>query len=165
VSNRPADLGFVLDGMSSDEQLGVLVDPERGGLAGFSFGGWTALRELANEPRFKAAVALAPGQPGLELNESVASTSAPIMLIAGQMDVIVPFWSADDRIVAPGGVVSGRSAHSDPPLGYRVSSLRRRRRPVPVLPGCGGSGRRSGSRGHVDQRFSNIRLMAGSSSV
>src|SRR5207249_2362591 len=86
---------------ADDPLLTSLVDSARVGLVGFSFGGWTVLRELANEPRFRAAVALAPGVEGQELLWSVAQTSAPIMLLAGRMDAVVPFSAADSRILPP----------------------------------------------------------------
>jgi predicted dienelactone hydrolase len=57
--DRPADASFVVDqALSGAADLDV--DPERVGLAGHSFGGWTTLVTTARDERIRAALPLAP---------------------------------------------------------------------------------------------------------
>jgi predicted dienelactone hydrolase len=62
VSDRPADISAaldqLLDGAATD--LRALIDPERIGMAGHSFGGWTTLVATARDRRIRAALPLAP---------------------------------------------------------------------------------------------------------
>src|SRR5262249_6011106 len=59
---RPADVGALLDrlldGLAGD--LGRLVDRDRIGMSGHSFGGWTTLVVTAQDRRIRAALPLAP---------------------------------------------------------------------------------------------------------
>src|SRR5256712_1893954 len=57
IALRPADISFAID-----QVLGMdgLVDPDRIGMAGHSFGGWTTLTTTARDRRIRAAVPLAP---------------------------------------------------------------------------------------------------------
>ncbi len=67
-----------------------LVDATRVGLAGWSFGGATALRVLESEPRPLAALAFAPAtmfRPGPD----PARVTRPVMLVAGRLDTTVPY--------------------------------------------------------------------------
>jgi dienelactone hydrolase len=58
VSNRVPDVRFLLDQLLTD--AGAHVDPNRIGITGHSFGGWTALAAPEVESRIRAVVALAP---------------------------------------------------------------------------------------------------------
>lgn len=63
IANRVPDvrflLSYLLDGPSWDSK--VVLDTNRIGIVGHSFGGWTALAATDIESRIKAVVALAPG--------------------------------------------------------------------------------------------------------
>ncbi len=58
IANRVPDIRFLLDHLLASEPN---LDPERIGIAGHSFGGWTALAAPEVESRIHAVVALAPG--------------------------------------------------------------------------------------------------------
>ena len=60
IEHRPADVRFTLDRLLGDEPLGEAIDPERIGMTGHSFGGWTTLAVTARDPRIRAALPLAP---------------------------------------------------------------------------------------------------------
>jgi predicted dienelactone hydrolase len=58
---RPADARFMLDQvLAGVGEVNGLIDVDRIGMAGHSFGGWTTLTTTAREPRIRAAVPLAP---------------------------------------------------------------------------------------------------------
>jgi len=59
AADRPADASFVIDQMLA-EAGGVLIDPDRIGITGHSFGGWTTLQTAAKDVRIRAAIPLAP---------------------------------------------------------------------------------------------------------
>src|SRR5262249_19244553 len=63
IASRVPDVRFLLDHLLSVPPLGseARLDPARIGIAGYSFGGWTALAAPEDEPRLGAVVALAPG--------------------------------------------------------------------------------------------------------
>jgi dienelactone hydrolase len=58
IANRVPDIRFLLDHLLSGTE--VRVDPDRVGIVGHSFGGWTALAAPEVESRIRAVVALAP---------------------------------------------------------------------------------------------------------
>lgn len=104
---RPNDVTFVLDqliAMAADpgSDLGRILDPERAGIVGHSFGGWTALY-VAADGRFDAVVAHAPGQPNL-LKQRASKVQVPVMIIASEQDEVVPverveeYWPALGQI-------------------------------------------------------------------
>jgi dienelactone hydrolase len=62
IASRVPDVRFLLDLLLSGEwRSEAKVDPERIGIAGHSFGGWTALATPEVDPRIRAVVAMAPG--------------------------------------------------------------------------------------------------------
>src|SRR5262249_6548752 len=62
IAARVPDMRFLLDTVLSGAMPPDLrIDPERIGIVGHSFGGWTALATTEVEPRIRAVVALAPG--------------------------------------------------------------------------------------------------------
>ena len=93
---RPDDVAFVLDQMlalrnDASQPLGAIVDLDRAGIAGHSFGGWTSLF-VAPNGRFDAALALAPGLPESLIQRS-ANDQVPLLIIGGGRDEIVPAGS------------------------------------------------------------------------
>jgi predicted dienelactone hydrolase len=73
------------------------LDPDRIGIVGHSFGGWTALAAPDAEPRIGAVVALAPGgstvrKPGiLPLALTFAwGRDVPTLYLAGESDISLP---------------------------------------------------------------------------
>jgi dienelactone hydrolase len=63
IANRVPDIRFLLDHMLDGAAWGseARIDPDRIGITGHSFGGWTALAAPETEERIRAVVALAPG--------------------------------------------------------------------------------------------------------
>jgi dienelactone hydrolase len=59
IADRPADASFVIDRALAGES-GLAIDPERIGISGHSFGGWTTLATTSRDPRIRAALPLAP---------------------------------------------------------------------------------------------------------
>ena len=59
---RPADIRALIDGMLDGlaDEIGALIDPDRIGMSGHSFGGWTTLVVTAQDRRIRAALPLAP---------------------------------------------------------------------------------------------------------
>jgi dienelactone hydrolase len=93
---RPDDVKATLDSLleasgGSDHLLGNLIDPGRIGLAGFSFGGYSILREMEDDPRIRAALLLAPNTV-LTVNLFVdpAKVSKPLMFLQGEWDADIP---------------------------------------------------------------------------
>jgi predicted dienelactone hydrolase len=98
-ANRPDDVMAVLDqalqaSAGSDPLLAGLLDGQRVGVAGTSFGSQTALLVLARDARFRAAVATAPGAVP-NLLAAVPSIAAPTMLLAGVLDDMNLFPQAE----------------------------------------------------------------------
>jgi dienelactone hydrolase len=62
IANRVPDVRFLLDHLIDGAlaELRVGVDPDRIGIVGHSFGGWTALAAAGADRRLRAVVALAP---------------------------------------------------------------------------------------------------------
>lgn len=64
VGLRPADVRFMIDSIldgRAGEDVASFADPERIGMTGHSFGGWTTLAVTALDGRIRAALPLAPG--------------------------------------------------------------------------------------------------------
>ena len=58
---RPGDVSFMIDRVLDDAgELAANIDPERIGMMGHSFGGWTTLAVTGRDPRIRAALPLAP---------------------------------------------------------------------------------------------------------
>jgi dienelactone hydrolase len=92
---RPDDVKATLDALleasgSSDLLLENLVDPDRIGVAGFSFGGYSALREMEGDPRIQAAVLLAPNTVLPSTSLDPAKVSKPLMFLQGEWDANIP---------------------------------------------------------------------------
>ncbi|HEY3982048.1 MAG TPA: dienelactone hydrolase family protein [Streptosporangiaceae bacterium] len=103
IASRVPDVRFLLDHLLAGRDRGgpvpggLELDPERVGLAGFSFGGWTALAAPESEPRVRAVVALAPGgipdpRPGvLPLTLAFGwGRAVPVLCLAAENDTPIP---------------------------------------------------------------------------
>jgi predicted dienelactone hydrolase len=99
IAARVPDVRFLLrhllDTAAWDGE--VKLDPERIGIVGHSFGGWTALAAPDMEPLIGAVVALAPGgstvrKPGiLPLELTFAwNRDVPTLYLAGESDISLP---------------------------------------------------------------------------
>jgi predicted dienelactone hydrolase len=99
AANRPADISFVLSealalNTTSDATLRGLLDGQRVGITGYSFGASTTLAMLAQDPRFLAGVALAPATapPGAQLAGPAApQVAAPLLILGGMRDDLASF--------------------------------------------------------------------------
>jgi dienelactone hydrolase len=101
MASRVPDVRVVLSTLTGPHRpaaaRGIGLSPELIGVAGHSFGGWTALAAPEQEPRVRAVVALAPGGssrpvPGvLPLTLSFGWEHAvPVLILTGDCDVPVP---------------------------------------------------------------------------
>ncbi|MGD1091844.1 MAG: dienelactone hydrolase family protein [Bryobacteraceae bacterium] len=95
IANRVPDLRFLLDQMLPNSEMSV--DPDRIGVVGHSFGGWTALAAPEVEPRIRAVVALAPGgssqpRPGIIPAQLTFQwgRDVPTLYLAAENDTPVP---------------------------------------------------------------------------
>jgi predicted dienelactone hydrolase len=107
---RPADASFVIDVALAGGLAGP-VDPERVGMAGHSFGGWTTLTTTARDRRIKAALPLAPAggssplpatllQEGLDLRWG---RDVPTLFIVADRDTLLPLPGMHEMLAAMPG--------------------------------------------------------------
>jgi len=97
ITARPADMRFLIDHLLASE-FAVLIDSERIGMTGHSFGGWTTLAVAASEPRIRAAVPLAPAGGASPLPVDPLRNSlrfdwgrdVPTLLLAAERDSLLP---------------------------------------------------------------------------
>ena len=99
VINQPADVSFLIDtvlGWSTDatSSWAGRIDPTRIALAGLSLGGMTtelaAYHPRLRDPRVKAAISVA-GPLVMFGREFFAGSPVPFMMIAGDIDAMVPY--------------------------------------------------------------------------
>lgn len=117
--NRVADANFVISDMlrrssTVDDPFAGSVDPERIGITGHSFGGFTALAapvgytnsigSVPPDPRIKAVVAMAPYSEIID-DDGLAALDVPTLLITGTKDVTTPI---EPMTVRPWDHVQGR---------------------------------------------------------
>jgi predicted dienelactone hydrolase len=102
AADRPLDVSFVIDAMlaRNDDPLDPLfgkIDPERIGVAGHSFGGYTALviaggfagLGVVPDPRVRAIAAIAPASSFLS-DDDLAAIEVPMFLLSGSFDTTTP---------------------------------------------------------------------------
>lgn len=111
LNQRPDDMNFVLtslQGLSDEDPLGAILDDQRVGAAGHSFGALTTLRLLAQDRPIDAAVALTP--PDYDtvwfgvLENQPEDLTIPVMIQAGELDMTTPLEDAESiytRMNAP----------------------------------------------------------------
>jgi predicted dienelactone hydrolase len=90
-ANRVPDVRFVIDQMlaqsaNRSSPFARRINAKRIGMSGHSFGGLTTLRIAAEEPRVRAAVALAPAVLGIN-----PTIRIPTLVLAAELDSLVPF--------------------------------------------------------------------------
>lgn len=97
LPNQPADVSFVIDQMLAfNAEEGNLmhsaINPDAIGLAGHSYGAFTALLTVYGPDRDERIRAVLPiaGSGCVIDATAVADTSVPIMLMAGSVDLVVP---------------------------------------------------------------------------
>jgi len=101
IASRVPDVRFLLSGLTGPHRPagldGIGLHPELIGVAGHSFGGWTALAAPEQESRIRAVVALAPGGSSRPVPGVLPLTLAfewkravPVLILAGDCDVPVP---------------------------------------------------------------------------
>lgn len=101
VVARPSDVTFGLDRLLDDSLGGFAngIDPGRIGIAGHSFGGWTALVVAARDRRIRAALPLAPagGESALPVEALTRALAddwgrdVPTLFLVADRDTILPF--------------------------------------------------------------------------
>ena len=117
IAARVPDIRFLLDHLLSTE---TEIDAARIGIAGHSFGGWTALATLEADQRLRAVVAIAPGgasnpRPGIipsKLNFNWGR-DVPTLILAAENDVPIPLggiYEIFDRTPATKRIVILRRA-------------------------------------------------------
>jgi dienelactone hydrolase len=123
IACRVPDVRFLLTWLlAGADSAGPAIDPDRIGVAGHSFGGWTALAVAEQDHRVRAVVALAPGGasspvPGvLPLTLSFGwPGSVPLLILTGDCDVPTPLEGVREifgRAPAPKRMfVLGRADH------------------------------------------------------
>jgi predicted dienelactone hydrolase len=113
--NRPADLDAVIETATSGDTRWPKVESARIGVAGHSYGGWTAFKMPARDPRVRAVCGLAPasepfvGRKAFEPGELPLAPDVASLLIAGIDDVLVDLetsvWPLFERLGAPRALV------------------------------------------------------------
>ncbi len=103
VVNQPKDMSYVIDSvlsasLSPSGTLSGLVDPNEIGATGHSNGAVTTLGLVANtccfDPRVKAAVVMAGTTEGFPPGHYDFSKTAPLLLVHGTADQLIPYRSA-----------------------------------------------------------------------
>jgi len=99
IETRPADVVFVLDQLLAGAVPAVapLIDRERIGVAGHSFGGWTTLM-VARDRRVRAALPLAPAggwtpmpaQPLIDALDLDWGRDVPTLFLVAEKDTLLP---------------------------------------------------------------------------
>src|SRR5579859_288226 len=95
TTQRPLDIRATLDQMlalnsSQDEVLHNLINPSRVGIAGQSFGGWTAVQAMQADSRFRAGLLMNPATQIRPLADPT-QVSEPVLMMVGELDALVPF--------------------------------------------------------------------------
>lgn len=121
--NRPLDVSLVIDrllarNLDPFDPLYLRINPYRIGVAGYSFGGWTATAmpsghsepsdgpPVPPDPRVRAVATIARGNGGYQSPDAeLRAVGVPVFLMAGTLDVDTPI---DPDTTRPWELVSGR---------------------------------------------------------
>jgi dienelactone hydrolase len=100
MAARPADVRFIIDRALDGTAGGLkpIIDADRLGMTGHSFGGWTTLAVVASEPRIKAALPLAPAGgssplPSEPLKQALTfkwGRDVPTLFLVAERDSLLP---------------------------------------------------------------------------
>jgi hypothetical protein len=117
ATDRPLDVSFTIDAVLAGE-MRERIEPDRIGMTGHSFGGWTTLAATGRDRRIKAALPLAPagGRSKLNPQANVFADSlslewdrrVPTLLLAADLDSLLPLDGMRDlfaRMPIPKGMV------------------------------------------------------------
>jgi dienelactone hydrolase len=102
IEDRPLDASFVLDRVVAGDGP-VQVDPDRIGMTGHSFGGWTTLQTTGRDQRIRAALPLAPAGGSAPFSEGGTGTNplrdrldlgwsrkVPTLYLVAEFDTLLP---------------------------------------------------------------------------
>jgi len=92
--NRPDDISFTLDSLlalndDSESMFFGALDPERVGMSGHSFGGFTTILVVPRDHRFRAALAMAPAVLPIVTN-AARELEVPTLIMSGGLDDVTP---------------------------------------------------------------------------
>ena len=94
MEQRPGDMRFLVDQLLGEPDPGLpRVDPERVGMSGHSFGGWTSLATTAAEARIQALLLLAPAGAAPSLRKAIDfawGREVAALFIVAELDSILP---------------------------------------------------------------------------
>ena len=124
-ANRIADICFVLDRVAEGAAgIGDVIDMDRVGIIGTSFGGWAALMMPQEDARFSAVVANAPGVVGPEgpLGEAARRNRETLELNAWRRPAHTLLFVAERDIFVP--LVGVRAFFNDLPPAKRYVVLK-----------------------------------------
>jgi predicted dienelactone hydrolase len=90
--DRPLDITFALDSVL-DGSAGFRgsIDPDRVGITGHSFGGWTSIQAPLDDPRLIATFPMAPGFKETAYPEMTADLGIPFFEFGGSEDATCEF--------------------------------------------------------------------------
>lgn len=119
--NRPLDISFLIDlmiarSLDPEDDFYAKINPYAIGVAGHSFGGFTALAmasgfhrpadgiDIPPDPRVKAILPIAPASSILT-DAELASIEIPVLLLGGTLDTTTPI---DDETTRPWALIPSR---------------------------------------------------------
>lgn len=118
MGDRPADASFVVDRMLSGD-AGIDVDPDRIGMSGHSFGGWTTLNTAGRDNRIRAILPLAPAggasdsAPG-DIPDTMSEglgldwdRDIPTLFLVADLDTVLPLDGMHDLFARTRGPRKG----------------------------------------------------------
>jgi predicted dienelactone hydrolase len=101
VVNQPGDVSFIINTLLHQNQtpghaLEGMIDEKRIGVVGLSLGGMTTelvtFHPTLRDPRIAAALSIA-GPTSMFTRDFFATTSVPFLMLAGDMDALIPYAS------------------------------------------------------------------------
>jgi predicted dienelactone hydrolase len=119
LRNRPKDVSFVLDHALADPALSKRIDAEKVGVAGHSFGAYTASAVMGmiaidsfRDPRFKAGVMMSPqgiGRMNMKITaDSWKSMGGPALYLTGTEDRLGGETPEDRRLAFDRSTIAGQ---------------------------------------------------------
>jgi predicted dienelactone hydrolase len=87
--DRPLDMLAVLDHLTASSF--TPIDPDRVGITGHSFGGWTSFETARRDDRLRVVFPMAPGFRNGARPDMVAELDRPVCIFGGSVDDTTPF--------------------------------------------------------------------------